>query len=64
MKYPFTVARVENEGHIYWVAKCSQLDGCVGQGETAEEAINELAENEIAWLKAASELGISMQLGR
>ncbi len=60
MKYPFTVDRAENEGHIYWVAKCPQLGGCVGQGETAEEAVNELAENETAWLEAALEFGISM----
>ena len=57
MKYPFKVVQMMNEQHIYWVAT-SQLDGCVGQGETMEEAISELAENETAWLETAAEVGI------
>lgn len=58
MKYPFSVAQMENDGHVYWVAKSSQLDGCVGQGNSAEEALVELAENEEAWLETAKEVGI------
>ena len=58
MKYPFSVAQMQNEGHVYWVAKSSQLDGCIGQGETAEEALTELAENEEVWLETAKEFGI------
>lgn len=58
MKYPFSVFQMENEGHIFWVAKSIYLSGCVGQGETQEEAINELTENEIAWIDTAKEMNI------
>ena len=44
MLYPFQVYRSEVEQHMFWVAKSASLKGCVGQGETAEEAIAELEE--------------------
>ncbi len=58
MSYPFTVFQMENEGHIFWVAKSIQLKGCVGQGDTQEEAINQLEENEAAWLETAKQMDI------
>ncbi len=58
MKYPFTVFQMENEGHVFWVAKSIYLKGCIGQGDAQEEAINELSENEKAWLETAAEIGI------
>ena len=58
IKYPFKVYKAENEGHIFWVAKSIHLKGCVGQGESPDEAIAELAENEVAWLETAEEVGI------
>ncbi len=58
MKYPFSVTLHENEGHAYWVAKSASLKGCVGQGDTPEEAVCELTENETEWLETASEVGI------
>ena len=58
VKYPFTVTFHENEGHKYWVASSSALKGCVGQGETAEEATAELSFNETEWLETAEEVGI------
>ena len=60
MKYPFTVFQMENEGQIFWVAKSIYLKGCVGQGETQEEAISELRDNEVAWLETAEEIGIAI----
>ena len=34
------------------------MKGCVGQGSTSEEAVEELRQNEIEWLNAAKEYGI------
>lgn len=58
MKYPFTVFKSQVDDHVFWIAKSTLLKGCVGQGETQEEALNELSENEESWLEAAKEFGI------
>ena len=58
MKYPFSVFQTEIEGHVFWIAKSLYLKGCVGQGDTQEEAMKELSENEDAWLETAGEVGI------
>lgn len=46
------------ENHLFWVAKSAALKGCVGQGETAQDAITELESNETEWLITANECGI------
>lgn len=58
MKYGCNVYKTEVEGHVFWVAESKDLKGCVGQGETAEEALSELETNEEEWLDAAKECGI------
>ena len=58
MKYEFNVFQSEANGHTYWVAKSKALKGCIGQGETADEAIHELAQNEEEWLITAKEFDI------
>lgn len=58
MKYPFFVFQTQVEDHIFWIAKSAALKGCVGQGETQEEAITELEGNEMEWLDTAREVGI------
>ncbi|MCR5826084.1 MAG: toxin-antitoxin system HicB family antitoxin [Oscillospiraceae bacterium] len=58
MLYPFQVYQSKVEQHTFWVAKSSSLKGCVGQGETAEEAIAELEANEQDWLATAEAVGI------
>ena len=58
MLYPFRVYQNKVEEHAFWVAKSTCLKGCVGQGETAEEAISELEVNEQEWLVTAKEAGI------
>ena len=55
MKYGCNVYKTEVEGHVFWVAESKDLKGCVGQGETVEEALSELALNEEEWLDAAKE---------
>ena len=58
MLYPFQVYQSKVEDHVFWVARSACLKGCVGQGETAEEAISELEGNEREWLATAKEVGI------
>ena len=58
MIYNFIVRKHWAGNHIFWVAKSLKLKGCVGQGDTAEEAIEELEANEAAWLDAANEFDI------
>ena len=58
MKYPFNVYLTQVEEHYFWIAECKSLKGCVGQGDTIEEAIAELEMNENEWLKTAKEYGI------
>ena len=60
MKYEFTVYRMSVEGHDFWVAESKSLKGCVGQGETCEEAISELESNELEWLETAKKYGITI----
>lgn len=58
MRYPFQVYQNKVEEHLFWVAKSTCLKGCVGQGETAAEAISELEANEEEWLVTAKEVGM------
>ena len=60
MKYEFEVYQMKVEDHLFWVAKSKSLKGCVGQGETSEEAIRELELNESEWLDTAVEYGIAI----
>ena len=60
MKYPFTVYKTSANNHTFWVAESLLLRGCVAQGETADEALNELAINEDVWLNTAVEYGIKI----
>ena len=58
MVYEFDVFQMEVDEHLFWVAKSKHLNGCVGQGETAQDAINELELNDQDWLETAKEVGI------
>ena len=60
MLYEFEVYQMEVDKHLFWVAKSKALKGCVGQGETASEAISELEANESEWLETAREFGIEI----
>ena len=60
MKYPFNVYQTKVEDHVFWIAEIPALNGCVGQGETADEALKELELNEEAWLETAKEYGIEI----
>ncbi len=58
MKYEFEAYQMEVENHIFWVAKSKFLNGCLGQGDTLNEAVSELEANENEWLSSAKEYNI------
>lgn len=60
MKYNFKVSQELVEGVPYWIARCLDMDTIIGQGNTPDEAIAELEENEAAWLEFAPEMGIEI----
>lgn len=60
MKYPFEVYRMNVEGHEFWAAESKSLKGCVAQGDTCQEALDELELNETEWLSTAQEYGIEI----
>lgn len=60
MKYPFHVYKTQVEEHVFWVAECRTLKGCVGQGDTLETAIAELESNEQSWLELAEMYGMEI----
>lgn len=45
MRYPVRIYQIETEGDPEWVAECDGIQGCVGGGDTIEEAYRELEEN-------------------
>lgn len=58
MKYSyFTYKLLTQDGEI-WVAESMSLNGCVGQGETIDDAVLELENNEKEWLKTAKKTGL------
>lgn len=57
MKYNFRVYQTEANGVRFWVAESSDLEHCVGQGNTPEEAVEELEQNELTWLDVAQQFG-------
>lgn len=58
MIYPYTTKYYEANDHTFWIAESACLKGCVGQGDTLEEAISQLNENEKEWLQTAKTLNI------
>lgn len=60
MKYPFKVYEERVRRHTFWVVESLDLKGCVGQGDTLDDAIRELEENEAVWLETAKECGIQI----
>ncbi|HEV2493480.1 MAG TPA: type II toxin-antitoxin system HicB family antitoxin [Terriglobia bacterium] len=47
----------------YWVAECPSLPGCVSQGKTREEAIDNIKEAIRGYIAALEEAGIPVTQG-
>ena len=54
------VSQFQNGEEVVWIAKSDNLKGCVGQGETAQEAVNELESNELEFINTAKQCGIKL----
>lgn len=60
MIYEFVVYPMTVDDHSFWAAESKSLKGCVGQGDTAQEAIAELESNETEWLIMAKEFNLEI----
>ncbi len=58
MKYEANIYQMKVDEHTFWVAESRVLKGCVGQGDTSDDAIKELEQNEEEWLETAAEMDI------
>ena len=55
--YHFTVHKLPLEEGGGYLAEAFDLNGCIADGETVEEAIHNLEDAIISWVKTAQELG-------
>lgn len=58
MLYEANIYQMKVEEHTFWVAESKVLKGCVGQGNSSDEAIKELEENEKEWINTARKFNI------
>jgi len=54
--YPFTVRKLPLEEGTGYLTEVLDLNRCIADGETAEEAIHNLEDAIISWIKTAGEL--------
>ncbi len=57
IEYPFTVRKLSQEDGGGYLAEAIDLNGCMADGETIDEAINQLEDAIESWIKTATELG-------
>lgn len=55
--YPMRLYTDESGDVIEWIAEYYDLPGCMGVGDTAEEAIAEAEINKDLWIEAAGKMG-------
>ena len=55
--YPFSVRHLSEEDGGGYLAEALDLNGCMADGETIEEAIHNLEDAIASWIKTAKELG-------
>lgn len=60
MIYPCKFYKMQVEDHTFWGAESLVLKGCVGQGDTFEEAVKSIEENEKVWMETAKEYGFEI----
>lgn len=54
--YPFTIRHLSKEEGRGYLAEAIDLNGCIADGETIEEAIHNLEDAVNSWIKTAQEL--------
>jgi antitoxin HicB len=55
--YPFTVRHLSEEEGGGYLAEALDLNGCIADGDTIEEAIHNLEDAINSWVRTAQELG-------
>lgn len=60
MIYPCKFYKMQVEDHMFWAAESFVLKGCVGQGDTFDEAVKSLEESEKVWMESAKEYGFEI----
>lgn len=55
--YPFTVHKLTPEEGDGYLAEVLDLNGCIADGETVDEAVHNLEDAITSWIKTAQELG-------
>ncbi len=58
--YRITLRRLTEDEGGGWLAENPELDGCIADGETPEEALSRLAAAQDDWLAVAAEMGRSV----
>jgi len=57
IEYPFTIRTLSEEEGGGFLAEAFDLNGCIADGETIEEAIHELEDAITSWIRTAQEFG-------
>jgi antitoxin HicB len=57
INYPFTIRPLSREEGGGYLAESIDLNGCMADGETIAEAVHNLEDAMISWIKTAKELG-------
>jgi len=55
--YPMRIYTDESSATVEWIAEYPDLPGCVGVGDTMEEALAEAESNKKLWIEAAEKMG-------
>lgn len=55
--YPMRIYTDESVEVIEWIAEYPDLPGCIGVGDTMEEALAEAESNKKLWIEAAKKMG-------
>ena len=62
MPYSIVVKRIEDESGVYYSANVLEFDGCMGTGETYEEAYADVLEAMEGWIETKTENGFSVPM--
>lgn len=57
IEQPFTIRRLSLQEGSEYLAEAIYLKGCMADGETIDEAIHNLEDAVVSWIKTAQELG-------
>ena len=54
-RYSITLVHLSEEDGGGWLAEVPELDGCISDGKTPQEALNNIQEVIISWIEIAQE---------